>query len=66
MDHEWRGEKIANQDAWEHGYWVGTLTFLRFVQGLSVTNGYVDDDGEEITAATSRENSQEDYSMLDS
>ena len=51
--------KIANGDAWEHGYWAGTLTFLRLIQGLSVTNGYVDEDGEEITTAMIRENAQE-------
>ena len=58
--------KIANGDAWEHGYWAGTLTFLRLIQGLSVTNGYIDEDGEEITTAMIRENAQEEYPMLDS
>ena len=60
--------KIANGDAWEHGYWAGTLTFLRLIQGLSVTNGYLDEDGEEITTAMIRENAQEEYMypMLDS
>ena len=58
--------KIANGDAWEHGYWAGTLTFLRLIQGLSVTNGHVDEDGEEITTAMIRENAQEEYPMLDS
>ena len=43
--------KIANGDAWEHGYWAGTLTFLRLIQGLSVTNGYVDE--ERATVAVS-------------
>ena len=58
--------KIANGDAWEHGYWAGTLSILRLIQGLSVTNGYVDEDGEEITTAMIRENAQEEYPMLDS
>ena len=58
--------KIANGDAWQHGYWAGSLTFLRLIQGLSVTNGYVDEDGEEITTAMIRENAQEEYPMLDS
>ena len=56
--------KIANGDAWEHGYWAGTLIHL--IQGLSVTNGYLDEDGEEITTAMIRENAQEEYPMLDS
>ena len=64
--HEDEAGKIANGDAWEHGYWAGTLTFLRLIQGLSVTNGYVDEDGEEITTAMIRENAQEEYPMLDS
>ena len=64
--HEDEAGKIANGDAWEHGYWAGTLTFLRLIQGLSVTNGYVDEDGEEITTAMIRESAQEEYPMLDS
>ena len=64
--HEDEAGKIANGDAWEHGYWAGTLTFLRLIQGLSVTNDYVDEDGEEITTAMIRENAQEEYPMLDS
>ena len=39
---------------------------VKFIQGLSVTNGYVDEDGEEITTAMIRENAQEEYPMLDS
>ena len=42
------------------------MTFLRLIQGLSVTNGYLDEDGEEITTAMIRENAQEEYPMLDS
>ena len=49
--HEDEAGKIANGDAWEHGYWAGTLTFLRLIQGLSVTNGYVDE--ERATVAVS-------------
>ena len=64
--HENEAAKIANGDAWQHGYWAGTLTFLRLIQGLSVTNGHVDEDGEEITTAMIRENAQEEYPMLDS
>ena len=66
IEHEDEADKIANVDAWEHGYWAGTLTFLRLIQGLSVTNGYVDDDGEEITTTMVHENAQEECPMLDS
>jgi hypothetical protein len=29
QEHEEEAEKIANGDAWEHGFWAGTLTFLK-------------------------------------
>jgi hypothetical protein len=30
-EHPEEANKIANGDAWEHGYWAGTLAFLRLV-----------------------------------
>ena len=65
-EHEEEAEKIANGDAWEHGFWAGTLTFLRLIQGLATREDYVDEDGESITAETVRANAAEEYPNLDS
>jgi hypothetical protein len=66
QEHEEEAEKIANGDAWEHGFWAGTLTFLRLIQGLATRENYVDEDGESITAETVRANAAEEYPNLDS
>ena len=52
-EHAEEAEKIANGDAWEHGYWAGTLSFLRLIMGLSTTEGFVGDD-ETLTAEKMR------------
>jgi hypothetical protein len=64
-EHVEEAEKIANGDAWEHGYWAGTLSFLRLIMGLSTTEGYVGDD-ETITAEMIRASALEEYPCLDS
>jgi hypothetical protein len=62
-EHVKEAEKIANSNAYEHEYWDGTLTFLRFIVGLSTTEGYVEDDVT-ITAAMIRACALEDYPCL--
>ena len=63
---------IINGDTWEHGFWGGTVSFARLIDGLAVTNETVrdhvdmDSDEEPMTAAELRASAHEDYPMLDS
>ena len=58
-----------------NGFWAGTPSFARLINGLAVTNETVrddpafddiDSDEEPMTAAELRASAHEDYPMLDS
>ena len=65
-------EAIINGNTWQHGFWGGTVSFARLINGLAVTNEDVrdhvdmDSDEEPMTAAELRASAYEDYPMLDS
>ena len=65
-------ERIINGDGWEHGFWAGTVSFARLINGLAVTNETVrdhvdmDSDEEPMTAAELRASAYDEYPMLDS
>eukprot|EP01047_Picozoa_sp_COSAG01_P077800 COSAG01_NODE_14145_length_1491_cov_1.500718_2_plen_129_part_00 len=65
-DHAEEAQKIANGDVWEHGYWAGTLTFLRLIQGLTVSEDDQDDEDDAISAASIRASALAEYPCLDS
>jgi hypothetical protein len=65
-DHAEEAQKIANGDVWEHGYWAGTLTFLRLIEGLAVSEDDQDDEDDVISAASIRASALAEYPCLDS
>ena len=65
-DHAEEAQKIANGDVFEHGYWAGTLTFLRLIEGLAISEDDRDDEDNVISAASIRASALAEYPCLDS
>ena len=73
-EHTDEARRIADGDAWEHGYWAGTLSFARLTTGLAqvddmkLYDGQCSDDEDEppIPAADVRAGALAEYPELDS
>ena len=74
VEHADEARRIADGDAWEHGYWAGTLSFARLMNGLAqvddvkLYDGQCSDDEDDppIRAADVRAAALADYPVLDS
>jgi hypothetical protein len=74
VEHTDEARRIADGDAWEHGYWAGTLSFARLTTGLAqvddmkLYDGQCSDDEDEppIPAADVRAAALAHYPVLDS
>ena len=73
-EHPDEARRIADGNAWEHGYWAGTLSFARLMDGLAQVDDMKlyddqcsdDEDDPPIPAADVRAAALADYPALDS